>query len=382
MSLRLPSDLLRRSAEEASRLVALAYLDEIARAEPRLADPLDAEALHDFRVGLRRLRSCTRAYRTQLKGSVSKKMRRRLRDLTQATNAGRDAEVQLAWLREQATRLEPGDTEGLAWLIGRLEGRKYEALEAVTSDVARRFNRTATKLKPRLQTFRIEVRTGKGQEQSSFAQVTGGLIRSHAADLANAIRSVSQPEDVSESHVARIRAKRLRYLLEPLSRRAPGVKSLVERLKELQNLLGGLHDMQVMGEEITSSLSVFSHHLADRQAGPVPGLRALEQLARDHASSSYQSFKTRWADGKAARFFGQMDDLRTKLEQERRDRVDQPARKVARAGGARPVEPAAGPSNGGGHHVESVTRPGPNLTPLLTLTQGKAKRKRRVFRPG
>src|SRR4026207_1998015 len=99
---RLPPDLLSRSAEEGARLVALAYLDEIARAERRLADAQDPEALHDFRVGLRRLRTSLRAYRSSLKGSVSKKMRRRLRDLTLATNAGRDSEVQLEWLRERA----------------------------------------------------------------------------------------------------------------------------------------------------------------------------------------------------------------------------------------------------------------------------------------
>jgi hypothetical protein len=64
-------------------------------------DPLDPEALHDFRVAIRRLRSCIRAYRTELQGSVSKQMQRRLRKLTLATNAGRDAEVHLNRLRNQ-----------------------------------------------------------------------------------------------------------------------------------------------------------------------------------------------------------------------------------------------------------------------------------------
>ena len=50
--------LLPRPPEEGARRLALSYLDQAARARPRLADPADAEALHDFRVGLRRLRSC------------------------------------------------------------------------------------------------------------------------------------------------------------------------------------------------------------------------------------------------------------------------------------------------------------------------------------
>ena len=52
---RLPSNLLDRSAEEASRLLSLSYLDQIDLAHVRLGDQLDQEALHDFRVGIRRL---------------------------------------------------------------------------------------------------------------------------------------------------------------------------------------------------------------------------------------------------------------------------------------------------------------------------------------
>ena len=57
---------LSRPPEEGARLLALSFLDQAAQARPRLADPADTEALHDFRVGLRRLRSCLRAYRRRI----------------------------------------------------------------------------------------------------------------------------------------------------------------------------------------------------------------------------------------------------------------------------------------------------------------------------
>jgi len=85
---RLPSNLLDRSAQEASRLLLLSYLDQIDAAHARLGNQLDQEALHDFRVGIRRLRSAIRAYRAELEGSVNGKMRRRLRVLARATNDG------------------------------------------------------------------------------------------------------------------------------------------------------------------------------------------------------------------------------------------------------------------------------------------------------
>jgi CHAD domain-containing protein len=315
MTARLPADLLTRSAEEASRLVALAYLDEAGRAERRLSDPLDSEALHDFRVGLRRLRSCTRAYRPQLKGSVSKRMRRRLRDLTRATNPGRDTEVQLAWLHQQAGQLGPGDTQGLAWLIGRLEGRRYEALDAVTTEVARRFTKLGTKLRPRLQTFQVEVRTGRGQERPSFGRVTGELIRTQAGELAERLQAVRKADDVSEAHTARIAAKRLRYLLEPLLRRVPGSKGLVQRLKEVQDLLGQLRDRHVLADEIAASLAGLARNQSDRPSGPEAGLITLQHLAREDAGALFAAFQDRWAQAGATRFFHRTEELGRSLMQ-------------------------------------------------------------------
>jgi CHAD domain-containing protein len=314
MTSRLPSDLLRRSAEEGSRLLALAQLDDIASAEQRLPDPGDTEALHDFRVGLRRLRSTLRAYRAQLKGSVSRKARRRLKDLTTGTNAGRDMEVQLAWLHRQAERLGPGETEGLAWLIGRLEGRKSERVDQGTAEIARDFSKAAPKLRRRLGTFRVEVRTGRDPKPSTFGQATGGLIQSHLADLAESLKSVTAVDDDAPAHAARIRAKRLRYLLEPLSRRVRGVKPLVGRLRQLQDLLGNLHDMHVMLGEIDSAVEALSRNTPDRSLLAEPGLAALKRLAHVEAEESFAGFRAAWGDSRTDLFLSRTYDLGSVLQ--------------------------------------------------------------------
>jgi CHAD domain-containing protein len=300
MTARLPADLLTRSAEEGARLVALSHLEEIGRAERRLADSQDFEALHDFRVGLRRLRSCMRAYRAPLKGSVSKKVRRRLRDLTLSTNANRDTEVQLGWLRQRAGQLGPGEVEGLAWLIGRLEGRQHGVRAKALSRVGGRFLKAAAKLRPRLQTIRLVVQTGRGQPPASFSLVTGELICEHVEQLAKHLSEITGPAETKEIHSARIAAKRLRYLLEPLSRRAPGAKSLIRRLKGLQDMLGDLHDMQVLSEEIASSLAALVK--AVPPPGAVAGLMALERLAAQQSSLSFATFETHWGRGRATEF--------------------------------------------------------------------------------
>ncbi len=99
-------ELLDRPAVLAASAVALAYLDDAVAAAKRLSDRSDAEALHDFRVTIRRLRVTLRTY-PSLQASVSRKLRRRLRRLVRATNPARDAEVQLAWFVERARRFTP-----------------------------------------------------------------------------------------------------------------------------------------------------------------------------------------------------------------------------------------------------------------------------------
>src|ERR1051325_8498431 len=97
-----PPDLLARPAGNAAALIGLTLLEGARAALGRLADPDDTEALHDFRVALRRLRSTLRGFRPELGDAVPKKLQRRLRDLARTTGAGRDAEVQLAWIRDHA----------------------------------------------------------------------------------------------------------------------------------------------------------------------------------------------------------------------------------------------------------------------------------------
>lgn len=335
MGARLPSDLLLRPVEESSRLLALGYLDEIGRAERRLGDPQDEEALHDFRVGLRRLRSCSRAYRLQLKGSVTKRLRRRLRNLTRTTNAGRDAEVQLTWLRQQAERLGAEDLPGLSWLIGRLEGRRYDMVSTVTADVKRQFLKSAAKLRPRLATFRMEVRTGPGREHRSFGRVTGELIRAQVAELGNDLKGLRGAEDVKGAHAIRISVKRLRYLLEPLARRAPGARSLVTQLKEIQDSLGDLHDRQVLGGEIASTRSALSAIDSQRLAGCEPGLSRLERLASEQADAALAHFYTLLGGEHSARLLLRAERLATSVAQ---GITALPADPVLTLGEVRPAE--------------------------------------------
>ena len=249
-------DNLRESTDRSVRLVALGHLADAAAAQSRLAKQSDDEALHDFRVALRRLRSWERAFRPYLRDDVGKKLRRRLRDLAHDTGASRDLEVHLAWLAEQRRSLGRRQRVGLDWLVTQMERKKADADRVLEKDVDGRFTRLETKLARALESYREHIRLrkdGRAAPLPVFAEALAPRVRTAARDLERHLGHVRTERDVREGHEARIATKRLRYLLEPVMKIIPGAADLVDRLKGLQDVLGDLHDAQVFGAEISKA---------------------------------------------------------------------------------------------------------------------------------
>jgi CHAD domain-containing protein/CYTH domain-containing protein len=245
---------LRESTDRSVRLVALGHLADATAAHARLVSETDDEALHDFRVALRRLRSWERAFRPYLKADLSKKLRRRLRNLARDTGASRDLEVHLGWLGSQRRSLGRRQRAGLNWLLSTLEERKAKADRVLEDDVDGRFERLEARLMRALESYRERLhlrRDGRAALLPPFADALAPRVRRAAQELEDHLRRVRTVREEREAHEARIAAKRLRYLLEPVMKIVPGAADLVERLKSLQDTLGDMHDAQVFGAEIS-----------------------------------------------------------------------------------------------------------------------------------
>jgi CHAD domain-containing protein/CYTH domain-containing protein len=238
--------LLDRSTGDALARTARGYLTDAESALARLANRRDTEALHDFRVAIRRIRSMLRAYGRWIGRAGGKKIRRRLRTLGTATNAGRDAEVQLAWLEGERAGLARGERTGLNWLAKRLRTTRGESYRAARRHVRQDFQRTHDLVAKRL---------GELEDVGPvFRETFALLLRQHSADLENRLGAIHGPDDEEEAHEARIAAKRLRYLLEPVTRDEPGIRKLVARLKALQDVLGDLHDTHVLEASLADAI--------------------------------------------------------------------------------------------------------------------------------
>ncbi|HEV8579880.1 MAG TPA: CHAD domain-containing protein [Thermoanaerobaculia bacterium] len=320
--------LLSRSPEEGARLLALSLLDQTATARLRLADPEDAEALHDFRVGLRRLRSCLRAYRECLADAIPKKLARRLRRLARSTGPGRDAEVQIEWLRGRKPHLSSYHRAGLAWLLDRLEERMRDAYAKLTAEVDRDFVEIESELRARLSVYRTEVHLDAAQPPATFGDTTTAILRRQVAELEDHLARIADAADEREAHRARISAKRVRYLLEPFAGEVDGAAAVVKRFKAVQDLFGDLHDAHMLELEIADALEdaaagrarrlleISLDHApddkllrAERRRPHESGLIALARFNRTRRDRLFEALAADWLGGKAGEFLREVEGL-------------------------------------------------------------------------
>jgi CHAD domain-containing protein len=247
---------LELGAATAARALLLRALEQAHKPGQRLAEGDDGEALHDFRVALRKLRSSERAYREVLgEAGVPKKLRKRLRRLVRGTGAARDTEVQLALLAGQEKRLRPHQRPGLRWFEQRLQRRLRLENAGLRERVREGFAELARRLEQQLSASRLP-------GADSFAAALGAAVKTELDALIEGLRSIDAGVDQRGIHEPRLNAKRARYLLAPVAEELHSAAPLIGQLETIQDRLGELHDLEVLGNE----LRVAAAELAAEQA--------------------------------------------------------------------------------------------------------------------
>lgn len=258
-------------------MVATALLSEARARAVRLGNPGADEALHDFRVSVRRLRSALREWRGVLGRGVRDKDLRRLDRAARATGEARDAEVLLAWVERAAQELPPAQRTAAAWLGRRLARKTREADLPASGE---RFVAATRSLSRRLAG---EPAPSSGE---TFAGAVAARIREHASRVASRLSGVETLADARRAHRARIEGKRLRYLLESLRGMAgAGPEPALGALRRLQDLLGELNDALVAVEVLRAARRESAGKTGE--PGLRPSLAALERLATRRAETAF-----------------------------------------------------------------------------------------------
>jgi len=124
--------------------------------------------------------------------------------------------------------------------LSRLTQRRERAYQDIRERIAPKFDRLARRLRRALGS----VPPPDATLPASLASLIAQLLEDQGSDLEQRLALIRSPANHAEAHAARIRVKRARYLLEPVVREAKPAAAVVRRLKQVQQLLGDLHDLQ------------------------------------------------------------------------------------------------------------------------------------------
>lgn len=263
-------------AGEAFRVIARSCVRQIVANEPAMCAG-KSEALHQMRIGLRRLRAAIALFAEIVADEKLEAIKGELKWITRQLGPARELDVfaadVLAPLREGA----PAETPLAAAHDAFEEKRAAAYRNAAAAIQSERFRAAILDLvewieagawgeTPAQETARI-------QPVSNYAKAKLAKLRRKIKRMGAKLRRLS----VAERHRLRITAKRLRYATEFFAETFPGAERSKRRaeslsaLKDLQDALGGLNDLA------THHALIAGH--AEEAAGGDP--RALSHLAPD-----------------------------------------------------------------------------------------------------
>ena len=272
---RTPGDFLRRC------------LRDMARHEEGVLAGDDADAVHDLRVASRRLRAALAFLKKELPAARTRRVSRRVRRITRALGDLRQYDVNARLLdriilespeaRPAAEFARPvlAADRGRVLMRARkaLRRRDLAGLEKQVKDLTLRLDRCDREALSRRAT-RLATRQAK---RLSRIWSTNGAGPGRGAN----------PKDKARLHAIRIATKKLRYHLET-GRTVCGwrVEPALQTAREVQELLGGLHDEEALRhwceshrDEAAGFMGGLIRHLRHREAAAMARIAAMREAS-------------------------------------------------------------------------------------------------------
>jgi CHAD domain-containing protein len=202
----------------------------------------DVRSVHQARVATRRLRAALPVLRKSLDANAIDRAQNRVRRMTRALGPVRELDVALQHLDEFADQ-EIVSGRAIARVrraIGEERlARRAEMLNAITPGKVERLRRELT-----------HVGSGPpvGGRPAAIRDAVARVER-RAANLVRVINDAGNIYLADRLHRVRIAAKKLRYAMEiERELKRSRVTARIRQLKTLQDLLGRMHDLHILGE--------------------------------------------------------------------------------------------------------------------------------------
>lgn len=236
-------------AQEAVACALLGFAEVLDEKTAGVIAGADAEALHDFRVELRRTRSVVKLVGDVLPAKVATRASRDLTWLADLTTPVRDADVMLAELGDADL------TESLSGFLASVRrGARRDRRALAKALSSKRYAEFSADWRVRL---RSSTRSGKPpqemvqaeprQQRTTVQAVADEQLEAAYTKVARRGAALTLDSPAAQVHRLRKRCKELRYLLEIFRGLYPeaDVDALIKRLRKLQDVLGDFQDRTV-----------------------------------------------------------------------------------------------------------------------------------------
>ena len=140
-----------------------------------------------------------------------------------------------------------------------------------------------------------------------FGTVIASRVVRDCESLQTRLAAITRSTDVEASHAARIAAKRLRYIIEPVSDVVSGGDAIIVTLKTLQDALGELRDVHVVSNALAT---------LDAGAAARPALLRLAHRVHHRGALAYETIERDWRNGAASAFFDAVRTLAAVIERQ------------------------------------------------------------------
>ena len=215
------------------------WMDRVVQELENVRSSPDADAVHDLRVAIRRCRSIAAAMEEVDPDPAWAAMRKVARKLFRELGALRDAQVMVEWVRKLAPETDPVRTH------------LQTAFESKGSNLRENAHRVAGKFDQK--TWKRLERTLR--QRSRLVPIGGLAAESLALERFESAKELHakalRTEKPRPWHALRIGLKRFRYTVEGLLPEHYARWS--DNLKRLQDMLGEIHDLDVLAEAVNKS---------------------------------------------------------------------------------------------------------------------------------
>ncbi len=217
------------------------WMDRVLERAEQASREWNADDVHDLRVALRRCRTMAEALDEVNPSPGWRKLKKSSRDLFHTLGELRDIQVERGWLKRLGPAGDPVRNRMLRLLAVEEKLARAKAGKAVEAFDRKAWKKLARKLAPKAQFFPLE----------SVVFQRLALARLNAA--ADLFQKARKSRSILAWHRLRIGIKHFRYIVENFLPQRSDVWG--DDLRRMQDLLGDIHDMDVLRAKIRRSFA-------------------------------------------------------------------------------------------------------------------------------